>query len=341
MADYNNLYEDAFHQLDISASSFLITGGCGFIGSNLVEYLYTHKAKRIRVLDDLSNGFMKNIAPFVDSENFEFIEGDIRDIDVCQLACEDIDYVFHQAALGSVPRSINDPALTNSVNVDGFLNMLIAASDHQIKRFIYAASSSTYGDSKSLPKMEPQIGRPLSPYAITKYVNELYARIFDDTYGLECVGLRYFNVFGPRQDPKGAYAAVLPLFMDAVLHNKAPKINGDGGQTRDFTFIVNAVEANIRSLHADLSLENDKVFNVAFGENISINDLFSSLNQIAGTNIIAEHGPDRPGDIRDSLADISKARSLFSYNPRYDVKTGLKITFEWFRENQEFIKERK
>ena len=235
-----------YHTDDLSEFKFLVTGGAGFIGSNLVEYLLTFGAK-VRVIDDFSNGFKKNIATFHKNPNFEFIEGDIRDITLCQKICKGIDYVFHQAALGSVPRSIENPANTNSVNIDGFLNMLIAARDNQIKRFIYAASSSTYGDAKTLPKVEDKIGKPLSPYAITKYVNELYADVFSKTYGIECIGLRYFNVFGPKQDPRGAYAAVIPLFIDALLTNTQPKIHGDGMQSRDFTFIENVIQMNIKA----------------------------------------------------------------------------------------------
>ena len=230
-----------YHNNDLGNYTFLVTGAAGFIGSNLVEYLL-HFGARVKGLDNFSNGFKKNIKLFEGNPNWSFTEGDIRDLEICQHACKGVDFVFHEAALGSVPRSIENPINTNSANIDGFLNMLVAARDNDVKRFIYAASSSTYGDSKALPKVEENIGKPLSPYAITKYVNELYADVFHKTYGLDCIGLRYFNVFGPKQDPKGAYAAVIPLFIDALISNTPPKIHGDGLQTRDFTFIENVVQ---------------------------------------------------------------------------------------------------
>src|SRR5690606_39200314 len=232
-----------YHTTDLSKHSFLITGGAGFIGSNLVAYLLEHQAKKVRVLDNLATGFLKNLAPFQNNPSFEFMEGDIRDLEMCKKAMEGIDYVSHQAALGSVPRSINDPITSNEVNVTGFLNMLVAQNESKsVKRLVYAASSSTYGDSASLPKEEDIIGKPLSPYAVTKLVNELYADVFYKTYGTQTIGLRYFNVFGPNQSPTGAYAAVIPLFMQALKDEKTPTINGDGEQTREFTFVQNAVQ---------------------------------------------------------------------------------------------------
>lgn len=324
------MYATPFHGQDLSPYSFLITGGAGFIGSHLVEYLLKYQAGRVRVLDSLATGFEKNLAPFRSYANFEFIQGDIRDIEACRAACKGIDFVLHQAALGSVPRSIQDPITTNAVNIDGFVNMLVAAKEHKIKRFTYAASSSTYGDSKTLPKVEDIIGKPLSPYAVTKLVNELYADVFYKTYGLNTVGLRYFNVFGPRQDPQGAYAAVIPLFMKGILQNQSPVMNGDGGQTRDFTFVENVVEANIKSLFAGSEGLN-QVYNVAVSERTSLNDLFTILKKQTASSLEAIYGPDRAGDIRDSLANIDKAKTLLGYDPQIRIEEGLQITWEWFK----------
>ncbi|PWI31494.1 LPS biosynthesis protein WbpP [Flavobacteriaceae bacterium LYZ1037] len=324
------MYQNPYHNQDLSTLKFLVTGGAGFIGSNLVGYLLKHGAKKVRVLDNFSNGYRENLTEFEANPAFELLEGDIRDLATCKQAMVDIDYVSHQAALGSVPRSINDPATTNAVNISGFLNMMIALKDSStVKRMVYAASSSTYGDSKSLPKVEAHIGKPLSPYAVTKYVNELYADVFSKTYGTDVVGLRYFNVFGPKQSPNGAYAAVIPLFMQALKDKKAPTINGDGEQTRDFTFVANAVQANVKGFFASKEASNE-VFNVACGERISVNYLWESLNQAANANLKAIHGPDRQGDVRDSLADISKAETLLGYQPEYSVGQGLKITWDYF-----------
>lgn len=316
---------------DISKSKILVTGGAGFIGSNLVEHLIKLGVKKVRVLDNLSTGHSRNIEEFDEQENFEFIEGDIRDLSNCKKACEGMDYVLHQAALGSVPRSINDPVTSNEVNVNGFLNMLVAARDNGIKRFVYAASSSTYGDSMESPKVEDRIGKPLSPYAVTKYVNELYADVFWKTYGLETIGLRYFNVFGPKQDPNGAYAAVIPKFMDAVLKNEAPVINGDGSISRDFTYVSNAVQANIKAaLVKDKSAIN-QVYNIACGDSTTLNELFGYLKEIADSELEPMHGSERKGDIQHSLADVSKAEDLIGYNVLVKVKEGMLITFEWFK----------
>ena len=324
------MYENKYHNQELSHLSFLITGGGGFIGSNIVEYLLKYNAKKVRVLDNFSNGHRKNLEEFHSNPAFELIEGDIRDLQTCKDAMKDIDYVSHQAALGSVPRSINDPATSNAVNISGFLNMMIALKESPtVKRMVYAASSSTYGDSKTLPKVEENIGKPLSPYAVTKYVNELYADVFGKTYDTDVIGLRYFNVFGPKQSPDGAYAAVIPLFMQALKDGVSPKINGDGEQTRDFTFVDNAVQANILGFFASEDAKN-QVFNVACGERISINYLWDSLKDSASSNVEAVYGPPRQGDVRDSLANISKANDLLDYNPRFTVKQGLQITWDYF-----------
>ena len=322
------MFKTAYHTQDLSKFTFLVTGGAGFIGSNLTAYLLKYAAKKVRVLDNLATGTLDNFSDFKDHPAFEFMEGDIRDIETCKKAMEGIDYVSHQAALGSVPRSINDPATSNEVNVSGFLNILIAQKDSpSVKRLVYAASSSTYGDSPSLPKIEDKIGKPLSPYAVTKLVNEMYADVFYKTYGIETIGFRYFNVFGPKQSPTGAYAAVIPLFMQALVDNEAPTINGDGEQTRDFTYIENAVQANVRGLFAPKKAVNE-VFNIAYGERISLNALWAILQKTSGKNLDATFGPDRPGDVRDSLANIDKARKLIGYDPLFSVEDGLKITWE-------------
>lgn len=325
------LYKKNYHNADISHASFLVTGGAGFIGSNIVEYLIHHGAGKVRILDNLSEGKRENIEPFLSLANVEFVEGDISDFQTCKDACDGMDYVDHQAALGSVPRSIKTPTITNNANVTGFLNMLTAAKDAGVKRFVYASSSSVYGDHPTLPKVEVNIGNPLSPYAVTKFVNELYARVFAVNYDFETVGLRYFNVFGPRQKPDGPYAAVIPLFMDAMLKDEAPKIFGDGEQSRDFTFVVNAVEANIRGLFTSVEGATGKAYNIAFGERRTVNQLFGILKDLSGSDIESTHVDPRPGDIRHSLADISEAREFLGYQPEYDIDRGLDITFDWFR----------
>ncbi|MDA3615157.1 SDR family oxidoreductase [Polluticaenibacter yanchengensis] len=317
----------------ISQSNFLITGGAGFIGSHIVEFLLKNNAKKVVVLDNLSTGFIKNLEPYLHLSNFNFIQGDIRNWDTCTQAMEGIDFVSHQAALGSVPRSIKDPITTNQVNIDGFLNILTAARDAKVKKMVYAASSSTYGTSKELPKVEDKIGKPLSPYAITKYVNELYAEIFSSTYNFHSVGLRYFNVFGPRQDPNGAYAAVIPLFFKAAIQNQPPTINGDGETSRDFTFILNAVEANIKGLLNTDQLTKHEVCNVAYGEATTLNELWDAIKDITKTSVEAIYGETRIGDIKHSLADISKARNTLQYNPAYSIKEGLQIASKWYIDN--------
>ena len=324
------MYKASYHSQDFSKYNFLVTGGAGFIGSNLVEYLLKYGAKKVRVLDDLSNGYRENIQEFMNHPSFEFIEGDIRNLDTCKQALIDIDYVSHQAALGSVPRSIDNPLLSNAVNVSGFLNMLVAQKENNtVKRLVYAASSSTYGDHKALPKLEDNIGKPLSPYAVTKLVNELYADVFCKTYGTQIIGLRYFNVFGPKQSPHGAYAAVIPLFMQALKDGISPIMHGDGEQTRDFTYVENAVQANIRAFFAPDTSVNE-VYNIAYGDRISLNTLWSDLQDISQIELKANYGPTRNGDIKDSLANISKANNLLEYDPLFSVKEGMKVTWEAF-----------
>jgi UDP-N-acetylglucosamine 4-epimerase len=315
----------------------LVTGGAGFIGSNLVEQLLSlPQVSLVRVLDNLATGNLKNIQSFQSNTKFEFIEGDIRDYDICLMACKEMNMISHQAALGSVPRSINDPLTTNGVNISGTLNVFTAAKECNVMRVVYAASSSTYGDHPGLPKVEDHIGRPLSPYAVTKYVNELYAKVYADVYGLELIGLRYFNVFGPRQDPSGAYAAVIPLFMRAVLNNEPPLINGDGETSRDFTFVANAVHANICALFTTNTAAVNQVYNIAFGERTTLNDLLEMIKEVAGSDLSPKYGPERSGDVRHSLADISKAKELLGYSPAFNVKEGLKLAFEWYRKNHHF-----
>jgi len=318
----------------IKESRILVTGGAGFIGSNLVGYLMDHGVKQVRVLDNFSNGYRHNLREFEGLTNFELLEGDIRELETCRKAMEGMDLVSHQAALGSVPRSIADPLTSNEVNATGFLNMCVALKEsNSVKRVVYAASSSTYGDHKALPKVEDQIGNPLSPYAVTKLINELYADVFARTYDTDMIGLRYFNVYGPKQSPNGPYAAVIPLFMQALLDGKAPTINGDGGQTRDFTYVANAVQANVKAMFASENAANE-VFNVACSERISVNDLWQHLSKAAGSVIKPIYGPPRKGDVRDSLADISKARRLLGYEPEVLVQEGLKRTWEWFSNAQ-------
>ncbi len=322
-----------YHTTDLSKISFLITGGAGFIGSNIVHYLINNNAGKIRVLDNLANGSLKNISQFIGHKNFDFIEGDIRDFNTCKKCCEGIDYVSHQAALGSVPRSIKDPITTNEVNANGFLNMILAAKESSVKRFIYASSSAIYGDHPALPKKEDQTGNPLSPYAVSKKINELYAQVFANTFKIETIGLRYFNVFGPNQSPTGPYAAVIPLFIQSVIDNKPPYIDGDGEQTRDFTYVENVVQANIRALLTTNPEAINRVYNVALGERVSINELFNIIARLYKLNIKPVYREKRSGDVRDSLADISAAKKLLSYNPLIQLNEGLALTIEWFRQS--------
>lgn len=318
--------------------TILITGGAGFIGSNLCEH-FLEQGYQVRVLDNFATGHRHNIEPFLTNSNFRLYEGDIRNLEDCQKATNGVDYVLHQAALGSVPRSIDDPITTNDVNVSGFLNMLIAARDAKVRRFVYAASSSTYGDSKSLPKVEDVIGKPLSPYAITKYVNELYTDVFSKTYGLECIGLRYFNVFGRKQDPKGAYAAVIPKFVMQFMAYKSPVINGIGDYSRDFTYIDNVIQMNELAMTTDNAQAINTVYNTAVGDRTDLNELVKYLRDylteydLKIASIKVEHGPNRPGDIPHSLASIEKAKKLLGYEPTHSIKEGLKEAVSWYWEN--------
>jgi UDP-N-acetylglucosamine/UDP-N-acetylgalactosamine 4-epimerase len=313
----------------------LVTGGAGFIGSNLVaKLLQDERVSAVRVLDNLATGSTQNIEEFKTHERFQFMEADIRSYETCLQACESIDLITHQAALGSVPRSINDPLTTNDVNITGTLNIFTAAKEKNIKRVVYAASSSTYGDHPGLPKIEDKIGNPLSPYAVTKYVNELYARVYAGLYGMELIGLRYFNIFGPKQNPAGPYAAVIPLFAEAILKHQSPTINGDGSHSRDFTFVDNAVQANINALFTDQQKAVNQVYNIACGHQTSLLQLFEFLKKEAGSDLQAIHGPDRKGDVKHSLADISKARELLQYNPLISVEEGLAKTFQWYQNNK-------
>jgi UDP-N-acetylglucosamine 4-epimerase len=317
----------------------LVTGGAGFIGSNLVQALLDHpKVKQVRVLDNFATGSRKNTAPFLSHPSFEMIEGDIRNADVCRDAAGGMDIISHQAALGSVPRSITDPLTSNEVNITGTLNIFNAAREAGISKVVYAASSSTYGDSATLPKVEDKIGRPLSPYAVTKYVNELYADVFTRVYGLRLIGLRYFNVFGPRQNPAGPYAAVIPLFAHAVLKGEDAFINGDGTQSRDFTFVENVVQANINALFSGDEAWN-QVYNIACGEQITVLEMFNELKELVGSASAPRFRDPRAGDIKHSLADISKARKLLDYNPIITVRQGLAKALEWYRANPDYFTE--
>jgi len=321
-----------FHTKDISQNTFLVTGGAGFIGSHITEYLLKNGAGKVRVLDNFLTGLRENIDLFTGYSNFEFIEGDIRDFETCKKACEGVDYVSHQAALGSVPRSVKDPVTSNEVNVSGFLNMITAAKDAGVKSFVYASSSSVYGDEPNLPKTEDRVGNPLSPYAVTKKTNELYADVFAKLYGMKVVGLRYFNVFGPRQDPNGPYAAVIPLFVSGILSRTPVYINGDGEQTRDFTYVDNAVQANIRGMLTDNTDAFGQAYNVAVGENFSVNFLYESIREMLGKDHQPTYREERAGDIRNSLADISKASKLLGYQPTKRFLDGLQQTVAFFKE---------
>jgi len=321
-----------------NTKAILITGGAGFIGSNLCEY-FLGKGYLVTCLDNFATGHRHNVSGFLNHKNFKLIEGDIRNIETCNEAVKNIDFVLHQAALGSVPRSINDPVTSNEVNVSGFLNMLVASRDAGVKRFIYAASSSTYGDSESLPKVEDIIGKPLSPYAITKYVNELYADIFGRTYGLETIGLRYFNVYGRRQDPNGAYAAVIPKFVMQLMAHESPIINGDGNYSRDFTYIDNVIQINEMAMLTQNPEAINTVYNAAFGDRTTLNDMVHYLKLYLSefdadiNNINVIHGPNRAGDIPHSLASIDKAKQLLQYDPKFSFQEGLKEAVAWYWNN--------
>lgn len=323
---------------ELTGKRLLVTGGAGFVGSNLCEY-FLSKGNHVRCLDNLSTGRKENIEGLMQNEDFEFVHADITDYAACEAAVANIDIIFHQAALGSVPRSIENPLAANANNITGFLNMLTAAKEAGIKRFVYAASSSTYGDHTALPKVEDQIGRPLSPYAVTKYVNELYASVFSDLYGIETIGLRYFNVFGRRQDPEGAYAAVIPKFVDMMLRGESPTINGDGEQTRDFTYIDNVIQANEKAALATESEALNTVYNVAFGESATLNSLVEDLRELLEpfkpgvSGVPFNYGPERVGDIRDSLASINKAKTMLGYAPKFNLRQGLELALNYYVES--------
>ncbi len=320
-----------FHSTDISNSSFLVTGGAGFIGGHIAEYLLKNGAAKVRVLDNMVNGFQKNLDILSAYPAFEMMEGDIRNAAACMEACMGIDYVNHQAALGSVPRSIREPIYFNEVNVGGFVNILKAAVDNNVKQLVYASSSSVYGDEPTLPKQENRIGNCLSPYAATKKTNELYAQIFADVYGLKIMGFRYFNIFGPRQDPDGPYAAVIPLFVKGILQKTPVYINGDGEQTRDFTFVENAVQVNIKGMLSNNPEALKKVYNVAIGERFTVNDLYDTCKKELSSNWEATYREPRAGDIRDSLADIALAKNLLGYQPTKKFEDGLIETIQYFK----------
>jgi UDP-N-acetylglucosamine 4-epimerase len=310
----------------------LVTGGAGFIGSNLVDALMAdERFGLVRVLDNLSTGFAENIAHHLSNPKFEFIQADIRDYETCLAACEGMDFVSHHAALGSVPRSISDPLSTNAVNITGFLQVLQAAKESGVRRMVYAASSSTYGDSLELPKVEDRIGKPLSPYAVTKYVNELYASVYARTFGIELIGLRYFNVFGPRQSPQGAYAAAIPLFIQQLSNGTSPTIHGDGSHSRDFTFVDNAVQANLKALFSENKAALGEVFNIAFGQQTTLLELFEMLRNLLNVSTPAHFGPERLGDIPHSHASIEKARAILGYSPEISIEDGLRQTVAWYQ----------
>ena len=312
--------------------AFLVTGGAGFIGSHIAEYLLKNNAYKVRVLDNLSNGFQSNLDILRQYNGFEFIEGDIRDIHTCRKACDSINYVSHQAALGSVPRSIKEPFTTNDVNVGGFVNVLKASVENNVRQFVYASSSSVYGDEPTLPKREDRIGNCLSPYAVSKMADELYASVFSKVYDIPVIGFRYFNIFGPRQDPDGPYAAVIPLFVKAMMNNTGPYINGDGEQTRDFTFVQNAIQANIKGMLTKNDDAKNKVYNVAVGENYSVNYLFRNIKEYLNSAVDPVYREPRAGDVRNSLADISLAKNLLEYQPTTKFDAGLIKTIEYFKQ---------
>ena len=322
----------------LNYSTVLVTGAAGFIGSNLCEALL-EKGSTVVGLDNFSTGHKKNLSALKENQKFTFIEGDIRNLADCHKASKGVDFILHQAALGSVPRSINDPITSNDVNIGGFLNMLVAARDANVKRFIYAASSSTYGDSIALPKEEDKIGNPLSPYAITKYVNELYATNFKRTYDLDTIGLRYFNVFGRKQDPNGAYAAVIPKFVMQFMKYESPVINGDGSFSRDFTYIDNVIEMNLKAIVSDNQKALNNVYNTAFGERTTLNELVTLLKEYLSEfderikSVEVKKGPERKGDVPHSLASVEKAKTLLNYDPKYDIKSGLKEAVSWYWNN--------
>lgn len=325
--DYNFKTDFNFKETTI-----LITGGAGFIGSNLAEYFVLNGAKLVRVLDNLSSGYMSNINHLQKYTNFEFIKGDITIYEDCLIATKNVDIVLHQAALGSVPRSIKDPIASNLANVTGFLNMLYACVQQNVKRFVYASSSSVYGDDKTMPKVESITGGLLSPYAVTKKTNELYANVFYKTYGLQTIGLRYFNVFGPKQNINGPYAAVIPIFVTHLIKNESPTIFGDGTTTRDFTFIENVIQANVLAANTEENEAFGNIFNIAYGGTTALNTLFELIAQELQSDIKVTYAPERKGDIKDSFANIDKAKSLLQFSPKVDIKTGLKKTVQYYKQ---------
>lgn len=344
------MYQTPYHSIDLSQYSFLITGGAGFIGSNLVEYLLKFNAGKVRVLDNLSNGYYSNIEEFIGLSNFEFIEGDIRNLDTCRSAVSGIDFISHQAALGSVPRSVVDPITSNEVNISGFLNMMMAAKDSKsLSQMVYAASSSTYGDSLKLPKVEGEEGKPLSPYAVTKAVNEMYAEVFSKLYGFHTIGLRYFNIFGPKQNPNNPYAAVIPIFCGHFIKGSQPIINGDGETSRDFTFVENAVQANVKALLHKIELESKntnglidmgnseknshRVYNVACGDQVSLNEIVGILEELSGKKLNYIFGSERQGDVKHSKASIDKIQKEINYQPLIKFKQGIEIVYSWYKSN--------
>lgn len=325
--------DNIFHKGNLANYQILITGGAGFIGSNLSKYFLEHSECKLRIMDNFSTGFHKNLADIIDHPRLEIMEADISDYNSCLKATKGVDFISHQAALGSVPRSIKFPLDTNKANVEGFLNIITAARENHVKRVVYASSSAVYGNSVELPKVESKIGQPLSPYAVTKYCNELYANVAWKVYSQQLIGLRYFNVFGPNQDPSGAYAAVIPLFMHALLKNEAPFINGSGKQSRDFTYVENAVQANVKAMFCENEAAYGENFNIALGERINLIELFDKIKELSGATVSAFHREDREGDIPHSLANISKARELLDYQPRVNVYEGLVKTINWFKQS--------
>lgn len=325
------MYEKPYHQRDISKLSFLVTGGAGFIGSHIVEYLLKQGAGRVVVMDDLATGSLDNVDLFRSYPNFYFIKGDIRNLEDCRAACDGIDFISHQAALGSVPRSIENPLATHSVNATGFINILIAARNAKVKRLVYASSSSVYGDLTESPKVEERIGKPLSPYAVSKLVDEQYAAIFSTTYNMEIIGLRYFNIFGPRQNPHGAYAAAIPLFIKSVMKGEPVYINGSGEQSRDFTFVANAVQANIKAMLE--TEEKNGIFNIACGDSVSVNEMYQNIADALGADAKSIHRDERFGDVKNSKANIDKASKYLHYKPEVNFREGLKLTIEYFRKS--------
>ena len=332
-----SIYTRKFHTNELENKTVLITGGAGFIGSNIVEYLLKHNSVKVRVLDNLSNGFLENIEEYKSNPNFTFIEGDITDLQTCRDACIGVDLVTHQAALGSVPRSIENPLATHDSNVTGFINMLIAARDANVDRIVYASSSSVYGDTVISPKVEGVEGTPLSPYAVSKVTNEYYAGVFARTYNMKIIGLRYFNVYGPKQNPKGPYAAAIPIFLEGLLTNTPVYINGNGEQTRDFTFVENAVQANIKALIAKKPEAFNTVYNIALGDSTSINDVYKGLCELTGIHTPAIYREERPGDVKSSHADIELVKKMLDYQPQVRLREGLQKTFDWFKESMSYV----